>query len=128
MPLHLMGMWFLGGGVGAPRWIIHCGAPCVYNSINIKTILDISALIILLNLCYSVANMKKIRLENVVWKEGKYYVAQCLNVDVSSFGDTREEAIKNLDEAIELLLEDSKNAKISKIEKPELIISSISHA
>jgi predicted RNase H-like HicB family nuclease len=43
--------------------------------------------------------------ENVVWKEGKYFVAQCLNIDISSFGDTREEALTNLDEAINLYLE-----------------------
>jgi predicted RNase H-like HicB family nuclease len=42
--------------------------------------------------------------ENVVWKEGKYYVAQCLNIDVSSFGDSRKEALSNLDEAISLYL------------------------
>jgi predicted RNase H-like HicB family nuclease len=44
-------------------------------------------------------------LENVVWKEGEYFVAQCLNIDISSFGDTREEALTNLDEAINLYLE-----------------------
>jgi len=44
-------------------------------------------------------------LENVVWKEGEYFVAQCLNVDISSFGDTREDALSNLDEAINLYLE-----------------------
>lgn len=27
--------------------------------------------------------MRKIYLQNVIWKEGKYYVAQCLNVDIS---------------------------------------------
>ncbi len=43
--------------------------------------------------------------ENIVWKEGVCYVAQCLNIDISSFGDTREEALKNLDEAINLYLE-----------------------
>jgi predicted RNase H-like HicB family nuclease len=41
-----------------------------------------------------------------VVKESPYYVAQCLNVDVSSFGDTIEEAIKNLKEAVELHFED----------------------
>lgn len=41
----------------------------------------------------------------VLWKEGQYYVAQCLNVDVSSFGETIEEAITNLKEAVELYLE-----------------------
>jgi len=44
--------------------------------------------------------------ENVAWKEEKYFVAQCLNVDISSFGDNREEALSNLDEAINLYLED----------------------
>ncbi len=42
----------------------------------------------------------------VLWQEGRYYVAQCLNVDVSSFGETIEEAIDNLKEAVELYLED----------------------
>ncbi len=30
--------------------------------------------------------MKEI--DYVVWQEGKYYVSQCINVDVSSFGNT----------------------------------------
>ena len=28
--------------------------------------------------------MKTMQLKNVVWKEGKYFVAQCLKVEVSS--------------------------------------------
>ena len=40
-----------------------------------------------------------------VYKESPYYVAQCLNVDVSSFGETVEEAIGNLKEAAELHFE-----------------------
>lgn len=62
-------------------------------------------------------------LTNVVWKEGKYFVAQCLNVDVSSFGKTYEEALKNLDEALELYLEDAPPESIKQIEKPSLFIS-----
>ena len=50
--------------------------------------------------------MRKIDLKNVVWKEGKYYVAQCLNVDVSIFGKTKKEALAALDEALELYFED----------------------
>ena len=42
-----------------------------------------------------------------VYKEAPYYVAQCLNVDVSSFGETVEAAIANLKEALELYLEDA---------------------
>ena len=44
----------------------------------------------------------------VVYREDKYFVSKCLNVEVSSFGETIEEAIKNLKEAVELYLEDDK--------------------
>jgi predicted RNase H-like HicB family nuclease len=72
--------------------------------------------------------MRKISLKNVVWKEGKYYVAQCLNVEVSSFGKTKKEALAALDEALGLYFEDIKAPKITKIEKPELVKMSICHA
>ena len=45
-------------------------------------------------------------LKYIVQKEGKYYVSQCLNVDVSSFGKTVPEAIFNLNEALVLYFED----------------------
>lgn len=45
--------------------------------------------------------------QSVVYQEGKYYVAQCLNVDVSSFGESEREALHNLQEALELYLEDA---------------------
>jgi len=45
--------------------------------------------------------------QNIVWKEGGYFVAQCLNVEVSSFGCTKEEALINLDEAFALYFEDA---------------------
>jgi len=48
-----------------------------------------------------------VNLEHIVWKEGQQYVAQCLNVDVSSFGVSKEEALANLHEALELYFEDS---------------------
>ena len=40
-----------------------------------------------------------------VYREEEFFVAQCLNVDVSSFGSTREEAVANLKEAVELYFE-----------------------
>jgi len=40
-----------------------------------------------------------------VWKEGDWYVAQCLDVDVASQGETEEEALSNLTEALELHFE-----------------------
>jgi predicted RNase H-like HicB family nuclease len=42
----------------------------------------------------------------IVYKEEKYYISQCLNVDVSSFGKTVEEATNNLKEALDLYFED----------------------
>jgi predicted RNase H-like HicB family nuclease len=45
-------------------------------------------------------------LKYIVRNEGKYYVSQCLNVDVSSFGKTIPEAIINLNEALALYFED----------------------
>ena len=45
-------------------------------------------------------------LKYIVQKEGKYYVSHCLNVDVSSFGNTVQEAIDNLNEALMLYFED----------------------
>ena len=40
-----------------------------------------------------------------VYREDEFFVTQCLNVDVSSFGATREEAVANLKEAVELYFE-----------------------
>ena len=37
-----------------------------------------------------------------VWREGDWYVAQCLEVDVASQGATKEEALANLTEALRL--------------------------
>lgn len=51
--------------------------------------------------------VKKITLQNVVWKEGKNFVAQCLSIDVSSFGKTKKEALRNLTEALELYFENA---------------------
>ena len=40
-----------------------------------------------------------------VWREGDLFVSQCLEVDVASQGDTEEEALENLREALELYYE-----------------------
>ena len=40
-----------------------------------------------------------------VYKEDPHQVVQCLNVDVSSYGSTREEAVANIREAVELYFE-----------------------
>jgi predicted RNase H-like HicB family nuclease len=46
------------------------------------------------------------RFSAVVQKEGKWYVSWCPELDIASQGETIEEAIDNLKEAIELYLED----------------------
>ena len=45
------------------------------------------------------------RMDYVVYREDEFFVAQCLNVDVSSFGANREEAAANLKEAVEFHFE-----------------------
>ena len=72
--------------------------------------------------------MKTINLENIVWKEGDFFVAKCLNVEVSSFGDTREEAILNLNEALELYFEDEEAPELASVENPEIIHSELTYA
>ena len=52
-----------------------------------------------------------------VYKEAPHYVAQCLNVDVSSFGDTVESAIANLKEAVELYFEDAPAGEYHQIDE-----------
>ena len=43
----------------------------------------------------------------IITKEGKFYVSRCLNVEVSSFGKTIDEAKSNLKEALDLYFEDN---------------------
>ena len=38
----------------------------------------------------------------VVWQEGTWFIAQCLDVDVASQGHHEDEAIANLRDALEL--------------------------
>ena len=45
--------------------------------------------------------MKK-ELNAVVSQEGDWFVAQCLDVDVASQGETEEEALENLRDALKL--------------------------
>jgi predicted RNase H-like HicB family nuclease len=46
------------------------------------------------------------RFSAAVTREGDWYVAQCLDVDVASQGSTEKEALENLREALELYFED----------------------
>lgn len=67
--------------------------------------------------------MRKIDLKSVVWKEGRHYVSQCLEVDVSSFGKTKKEALAMLQEALQLYFEDIPVPKQAEVKNP--IIASV---
>ena len=49
--------------------------------------------------------MQAMRLTAAIAKEGDWFVAQCLEVDVASQGDSLEEARENLTEALALYFE-----------------------
>jgi len=59
----------------------------------------------------------------LIWKEDKWYVARGVEVEVASQGKTKQEAIGNLREALDLLLEDEgrQRIKIPAIQKLELM-------
>ncbi len=48
--------------------------------------------------------MRKKKFTASVWREGKWFVAQCLEVDVASQGRSESAALKNLADAIALHL------------------------
>jgi predicted RNase H-like HicB family nuclease len=47
-------------------------------------------------------------LSAIVWTEGKYYVSKCPELGVTSFGASPEKALKKLNEAVELYLENAR--------------------
>jgi predicted RNase H-like HicB family nuclease len=56
--------------------------------------------------------MKHFKYTAVVWKEEEGYVSKCSELGVASCGDTVEEAVSNLKEAVELYLENAKELGI----------------
>jgi predicted RNase H-like HicB family nuclease len=48
-----------------------------------------------------------LHLTAAITHEGEWYVARCLQVEVTSQGETIEEALDNLREALELYFEDA---------------------
>ena len=55
-----------------------------------------------------------------VWREGNWYVSQCLEVDVASQGETEEEAVANLREALELHFEPPQATRPPKVRMIEV--------
>ncbi len=58
-----------------------------------------------------------------ITQEDKWFIAQCLEVDVSSQGKSEDEAINNLREALELYFEPPRPTVRPKIRKFEVNIS-----
>ncbi|RKU17705.1 HicB family protein [Candidatus Poribacteria bacterium] len=59
-----------------------------------------------------------------ITQEDKWFIAQCLEVDVSSQGKSEDEAINNLREALELYFEPPRPTMMPKIRKFEVNIGS----
>jgi predicted RNase H-like HicB family nuclease len=55
-----------------------------------------------------------------IWKEDNWYVAQCIEVDVASQGKTKEEALVNLREALELHFEEPQATILPEIRQLEV--------
>lgn len=49
--------------------------------------------------------MAKPQFHAIVWKEGKLYVAKCVELELASQGYSRKEALLNLKEALSLYFE-----------------------
>lgn len=64
----------------------------------------------------------------ITWKEDDAWVSECLNNHVSSFGNTREQAERNIQEALELFYEGEKNVQIPNIVQACVSIKQLGHA
>ena len=57
-------------------------------------------------------------------QDGKMFIAQCLEIDVVSQGESEDDAINNLKEALELYLEPPRPTVMPKLRKFEVSINS----
>lgn len=60
----------------------------------------------------------------VFYNEGKYWVSQALNVEVSSFGETLEKSRAAIKEALELYFEDAAESEALNIS--EVVVERVS--
>jgi predicted RNase H-like HicB family nuclease len=52
--------------------------------------------------------MTEFNVTAVIWQEDEVYVSKCPELEVASAGDTPQEALENLKEAVELYIENAK--------------------
>jgi predicted RNase H-like HicB family nuclease len=55
-----------------------------------------------------------------VWREGNWYVSQCLELDIASQGESEQEALANLKEALELHFEPPLAARLPEVRTIEV--------
>ncbi len=67
--------------------------------------------------------MKRLQLTGLLEREGHGYVSLCPELDVASQGDTVDEALANLREAVDLFLQTASPAEIEQRYHPEVIVS-----
>ncbi len=76
---------------------------------------------------YAIVNGMKYTFTTTLHKEGKWYVARCVELGVVSQGKTIEEARKNVQEAVELYLEDMPKSAL--LREPSFVTTfEINHA
>jgi len=64
----------------------------------------------------------KHNIQAYIYRGGKYYVAECTNINVVTQGRTLDETLANLQEAISLHIEGEDLAELGLIENPKLIV------
>jgi predicted RNase H-like HicB family nuclease len=62
-------------------------------------------------------------LNAVIWQEEKWFVAQCLEVDIASQGETEKKALENLREALALHFTPPVATILPKVQKIELEVA-----
>ena len=67
----------------------------------------------------------KTGLNALVWKEEDLFVAQCLEVEVVSQGETKKKALANLEEALALYFEDERIPQLPESEYQEAEICQV---
>ena len=62
--------------------------------------------------------LQTMRLTAAITQEGDWFVARCLEVEVTSQGCATDEAEANLKEALELFLEDREDQPVTEVHRP----------
>ncbi len=60
------------------------------------------------------------QIHTIVWKEDHLFVAKALEVEVASQGESENEALENLKEALELYFEDNRDIELAEVKQPKL--------